>query len=246
MNRCIISYASRGREDYPAGLPRLIEYAMRNGKHGFSQDRPFLILSPELGGQIHSKIRINPHFSPIPLHKDIPYGFKPHIFKVAFDYGYQQVLWMDSTIVTHKSLEPIWDIAAKEGACLFDNPGCPIRFWTSDDCMDAIGCPYGEPEQAMFNETMACAMAFDYSTPKGKKVFDEWYEASNDGVSFAGKGGSTRPEFRAHRHDQSVISWLAQKHQVPLQPYGMLCYNADRPKFPEHILANTGINEPIL
>lgn len=244
--RLIISYATVGRENYPLGIPRLIAYAMEKAKHGFGRDRAFLVISPELAGQYHSKIKINPHFSTIPSHQDVPYAFKPHIFKIGFDHGYEQILWCDSTIVIHKPLDFVWDRAAAEGACLFDNPGCPMRFWTSDDCMDAIGCPYEKPEDAMFNETMACAMAIDYTNPKGKIAFDEWYAASNDGVSFAGKGGSTRPEFRAHRHDQSVISWLAQKHQIPLVPYGTLCYNPDRAKFPEHIMANTGIHEPIL
>lgn len=241
--RCIISFASRGREDYPQGLKRLIPSALKAG-HPCTPEAAFCILSPDLEVETIAGVKINRALPKnFPTHQQVPYGFKPWLFAYAFAKGFEQVLWCDSTIIIHKPLDPIWNGAEAMGAALFDNPGCPMRVWSSDDCMDMIGCPYHEPHQAMFNEIMACAMAIDYTHPKGQAAFDEWFTACNDGVSFAGKGGSTRPEFRAHRHDQSVMSWLAQKHEIPLIPYGALVYHGtDREKFPEHILANTGIH----
>jgi hypothetical protein len=243
MKRAIVSYATLGREDYPRAMKRMAAYARKTN--------PIVdlhLVSPDIAETHVEGVEVYKGNPPgMPAHKDIPYGFKPWLFNLAFQAGYQQVLWCDSTIVIHRDLAPIWNIASAVGACLFDNPGCPMRVWTSDDCMDAIGCPYHEPHQAMFNETMACAMAFDFSNPIGAAIFSEWFAICNDGVSFAGRGGSRRPEFREHRHDQSVISWLAQKYSIPLISYGTLVYNADRPKFQNsYILANTGVIEKIL
>jgi len=241
--RCIISYASFGREPYPLGLPRIIDSAKRNG-HGWDFNNCFLILSPDYPGHEISGVSINkmlPSYIDFPSHQKVPYGFKPWLFKIAFDLGLEQVLWCDSTIVIHKPLDRIWQIAEERGLFVGRNPGCPMRVWTSDDAMDQMGCPYKEPHEAMFDEIAACALAIDIRHETAKKVFKEWFTLCNDGVTFAGRGGSTRPDFRAHRHDQSAMSWLCQKYKVDYEPYGVLCYHSDIPKFPEHILANTGI-----
>lgn len=257
--RCIISWATHGREPYPRGLKRLIPSAIASGHRG--RENGYLIFSPDLDIDTIEGIGINkviPATFPIPSHQRIPYGFKPWLFRLAFSSGFTQVLWCDSTIIIHKPLDQIWDIAAKRGMFVGDNPGCPMRVWTSDDAMYQMGCPFmpeGTPaigaiqQDAMFNEIMACAMAFDLTHPKAKQIFMEWFALCNDGVTFAGRGGSTRPEFRAHRHDQSAISWLTHKYEVEREPYGMLCYfdaikekkEDGTLKFPEHILVNTGL-----
>lgn len=241
--RCIISYASNGREYYPEGLKRLVPSIIKTG-YGRSQDTAFILMSPDIDVEKIEGLKVNRKHPPgFPTHQEVPYGFKPWLFKKAFEFGFEQVLWCDATIIVRQPLNLIWDVAGAVGATLFDNPGCPMRVWSSDDCMDAIGCPYQEPQQAMFNEIMACAMAIDYSHPRGKAAFDEWFAACNDGVSFAGIGGSKRLEFRGHRHDQSVMSWLAHKYAIPRFSYGTLVYHPDREKFPNHILANTGLHE---
>lgn len=244
--QCIISYASMGRENYPQAMKRLILSAINVG-HAVKDEKMMLMVSPDIDVDNVNGILINKTF-PIgmPSHKDVPYAFKPWLFKTAFEMGFEQVLWCDSTIVIYRKLNTIWDIAESLGACLFDNPGCPMRHWTSDDCMEKINCPFSSETSAMFNQIMACSMAFDYSNPRGKESFDEWFDICNDGVSFAGKSGSSRPDFRAHRHDQSVMTWLAQKYGIPLIAHGTLIYNNDRKKYPNHIMANTGVYEPIL
>lgn len=237
IRRCIISYASIGRENYPEGFKRLIPSALRNG-HGTDRDSAIMLISPDIDVDEIAGVKIN-RFNPVvmPLHREVPYAFKPWIFNMAFNFGFRQVLWCDSTIIIHKPLEPIWDIAAQHGACAFDNPGCPQSFYTSDDAADKMGCP----RDAMFDQIMACAMAFDIGHSTGVKAFKRWFALSQDGVTFHGKSGSSRPEFKAHRHDQSAMSWIAHDMGIPLQPYGLLCYACDREKFPQHVLANTGI-----
>jgi hypothetical protein len=240
--RVIISWAKNGREEYVKGLPRLIRSALANG-HRNNIDCGFLIFSPDFktadvdGVQIARKY---PSCYPCPDHQLIPYGFKPWLFHVARCLGFEQVLWCDSTIVVRKPLDFIWDTAEKEGLFVGENTGCPQNIWTSDDSLDAMGCPRDCAE----NQIMACAVGIDFRHPKAQTVFANWEQLSQDGITFQGKGKSTRPEFRGHRHDQSAMSWLCIKHQIPRQSYGILGYheNGDCVKFKETcILANTGL-----
>ena len=239
--RCIISYATYGREPYPLGIPRLIKSGLDN-KHGYSSDSSFLIYSPDALDDSYHGVSINkkfPPYSPVPSHGDIPYGFKPYIFQIAFNLGFHQVLWCDSTIVIHKPLDPVWQIAEERGLFVAANPGCPICVWTSDDALDKMGCP----RDCNLDEIQACAMAIDIRNPKAKAIFTEWMMLCNDGITFAGRGRSTRPDFRDHRHDQSAMSWLTHRESVIHEPYGMLCYHNDIPKFPQNVLANTGLGQ---
>lgn len=251
MRRCIISFASDGREHYSEGIKRLIPSAIGSG-HGGSPDSSFLIISPDLnvseviGVTVHRSL---PHF--MPSHQKVPYGFKPWLFKMAFDCGYDQVLWCDSTIIIHKPLDLIWKLTEERGLFIGDNPGCPQRFFTSDDAMNTMGCPYEKLDDGMFWQIAACALAIDIRHQKARQIFGEWFDLCNDGITFLGRSGSSRPEFRGHRHDQSAMSWLVEKHGIKKEPYGMLCYHHNlfetkedgTPKFPEAILVNTGIGQ---
>ena len=241
MRRCIISWAKDGREYYSQGLKRLIPSAKASGHDG-DFDRQFLIVSPGLKETEISGISIHrdtPSYFTIPAHGDVPYGFKPALFRMAFKSGFDQVLWCDSTIIIYKSLDYIWQEVKERGVFVGDNPGCPLCFWTSDDALTEMGAP----KNCMTDEVMACAIAFDIRHPIAERVFWQWWHYSNDGITFQGKSGSSRPEFRAHRHDQSALSWLTHAHRVQREPYGVVCYHADIPKFPQHILVNTGLGQ---
>ena len=242
--RCIISWATRGREDYPQGLKKLIPSLLKTNT---MEPLGFIIFCPDFEADEFEGVKINrkiPDNFPIPSHQAVPYGFKPWLFRLAFNGGFDQVLWCDSTIVCHKPLDPIWKIMEERGIFAADNPGCPMRVWTADDAMRKMGCPFEKPEDAMFNEIMACALGIDIRHPKSREAFSEWWDLCNDGVTFAGREGSKRPEFRGHRHDQSAMSWLVEKYGIEREAYGRLLYHGtDMQKFPDFILANTGIGQ---
>jgi len=231
----IASFAKRGRENYPSALPRLIDSAI---KAGFKGD--FVMCAPELPAvEIYDNV-LNSPILDLPSHDTVPYGFKPRIMEISHDSGYKKVLWCDSTIFFVKNPEELWE-KADRGVLLFENPGCPENVWTSDDCLAKIGCSI--EEATTITQTMACAMGFDFKNKKAVEVFNEWLEISKDGVSFQGRSLSSRPEFRGHRHDQSVISYLAHKHGIAKIPYGVLSYWNDRQQFNSHI-CNRGIGQP--
>lgn len=236
--RCIISWAVNGREQYTQGLHRLIPSAIDKGGH----DGDFIIVSP---GFPQDKIRhveiVRDSKYYIPTHASVPYGFKPYLFKHAFEAGADQVLWCDSTIVIHKDLGPVWDVAEKRGAALYRNAGCMQATFTADDCLAKMNCTIEHARK--WEQVMACAMAIDFRHAAGKAMFERWYTLCNDGVSFAGRSGSSRPDFNAHRHDQSCVSYLAQCHNIDYVDVGTLVYHNDLGKFQDAIMANTGIGQ---
>jgi hypothetical protein len=230
----IVSYAKRGREDYPSALPRLVQSAKDAGYVG-----DFILCSPDAPDDLAGEV--NERDLPIPPHADVPYGFKTHIVKIARERGYKHVIWFDSTIFVVQDYPRLIHALKDNSVLLFDNPGCPESFWTSDDCLSKIGC---SPDEAMkFNQVMACAMGFDFTTPLANAVFDDWFRFGQDGVSFKGLSGSSRPEFHAHRHDQSVISYIAHARGIKKIPYGFLAYWDDREKF-NSVICNRGIGQP--
>jgi hypothetical protein len=230
----IVSYAKRGREDYPSVLPRLVDAARAAGYQG-----DFLLCSPD--GQGTFVDVPNSRDLPIPDHGTTPYGFKTHLIKIARDRGYKKVIWFDSTINVVRDFSEVIKELESRHVLLFDNPGCPESHWTSDDCLAKIGCSTDEAQK--FNQVMACAMGFDFSSQYATLIFDRWFSFGEDGVSFKGASGSTRPEYRAHRHDQSVISFLAHSFKTKVVPYGFLSYWDDRSKF-NSVLGNRGIGQP--
>lgn len=232
---CVISYASNGRELYTLALQRMVRSVIKHSTKNIG----VLVVSPDADYDAIGPIPVNRWIPNMPTHKDVPYGFKPWLFAAAFNKGCETVIWLDSTIDVVQPLDKIEEITARRGVCAFDNPGCPQRVWCSDDAMDAMGCP----KDANFNQIMACALAINIKHDTGRKIFDEWWKLCNDGVTFAGRGRSTRPDFRDHRHDQAAMSWLLEKHGVEREAYGKLCYWCDRTKFPEAILCNRGVFE---
>jgi hypothetical protein len=232
---CVISFSQNGREAYTVAMHRMAESVIRNVK----QNTAMMLVSPDAGYTSVGPIPVNPWLEGMPQHKDVPYGFKPWLFKAAADQGFENVLWCDSTIFVVQDLQPIFDIIERKGVFAGDNPGCPQRTWCSDDALDMMGCP----RDADFNQIMACSLGISFKNPVGRKVFDEWWKLCNDGVTFAGRGRSTRPDFRDHRHDQAAMSWLLEKHGIEREPYGLISYWCDREKFPQAVLCNRGVFE---
>jgi hypothetical protein len=227
----IVCYAVRGREPYPIGLPRLSQSLRRVGPA-----LSCLFLAPELGRRVDGRenLAFGGACADCPTHAAVPYGFKPYAIRAAAARGFRTVLWCDSAIVFQRDPAPLVAQARAQGVVVFDNPGCPQATWTSDDALLAMGCPLEEARA--FNQVQAGAACFDFDHPVGARVFAEWEALAADGTTFAGRGGSDRPDFRDHRHDQSALSWLARKHGIVPEPQGVLCYHHDRSKFRDRVI----------
>jgi len=232
QNRVYVSYAKRGRENYQQGLPRLAASILA---HDPTAQARFVCPEFQTGAQLTPTASIVDW--EVPPHAQIPYGFKPAIMGQAFSLA-STVMWCDSTITLQADPSALFQKAEHNGVVVFANPGCPMAHWTTDDCLETIGCP--QDKAKTLDQIMACAIIIDYSHPIGKMVFDRWQAHALDGVSFNGGRRSNRLDFRDHRHDQSVLTWVCYSCGITPEPYGALCYYGDREKF-SAIFTNQGL-----
>lgn len=265
--RIVVNFASGGRENYIRGSQRLFDSAIEVGL-----DADMLICSPDLqdsgdyivNGDMTLFLRrrwpTSKEWGDCPSHQYAPYAFKSYIMQEARDMGYEKVMWADSSTVFLKNPEKYWELAEEIGVVLLDNPGCPEATWTSDDCLEHMGC---DKEFAKtFFEIDAFMMIFDFSVPvtdpllwerfgysKNSKpvanmLFDNYFEHSRDGICLLGQSGSTRENFQAHRHDQSIASYFAKLYNILPINYGAWCYaNEVGVKF-NPTFVKVGISQP--
>lgn len=233
--RVLVNFANRGREDYRMGAERLLENCV---SLGFDMDYLFfgpdtpkisedILLSEETGSVLHFRNRYptTKDFGDCPVHLKAPYGFKSYGIQEAKDMGYSQIMYMDSSVVFLKNPEPYWGLAEDIGVVLFDNPGCPESFYTSDDCLEHLGC--SAEEAGKFWMVSAGLILLDFDRPITNKIFDFYFEHSRDDICLQGKSGSTRPEFIAHRHDQSILSYICYREFISKINYGAYSYFSD-------------------
>ena len=250
-NKCIVNYYSKGREEYSRGSQRLVDSLLY---HTFKSD--IIIFTPDKNKDIKSPIPstgcdfslysrnpFNEKYGECLPHKLAPYQFKAFAIQHARELGYEQVAWLDSSIVAVKDPTNHFELASEVGVLLYDNPGCPEATWTSDDCLERMGCDIETARH--FYEVDAAMMIFDFRTTKANEVFDDYFKYCLDTVCLLGESGSTRPDFRAHRHDQSVISYVARiKHAVSPLSYGAWCYGNEIGKF-HPTFSKVGISWPL-
>jgi len=230
--RCIVNFFSHGRERYQFGTERLITSAKNSGL-----ETDILVFSPEFTSEITQSFLFGDvktfvgypkteQFGECPNHLDIPYLFKAFGIQVAKEMGYEQILWCDSSIVFEKNPNHYFELSKELGVITFDNLKEPEDMWTSDDCLEQLGCSVEEAEKIM--QIDAAILFFDFSTQRANDFFNDYINIGNDGISFAGKSGSSRPNFKDHRHDQSVLSYLVKKHYIVPLSYGTWCYREKR------------------
>lgn len=221
---CIISYASYGRENYNQAMLGLIRSINDIRWKG---DTILYSFDGYVDEYMGVKIRLcNSAQTPQPQawsahhHSEIPYQFKPAIFQIAREEGYEKIIWCDSTIKILKDPLPLFQ-QSDSGIIAFENLGHPLWNWISDDAQEQLGI--SAEELKYIPQIMACVIGFDFSKTKANIVFDEWVIKARDGKSFR-DSSSNREGFRAHRHDQAVLSGLLWQHKVGLFPYGQLVY----------------------
>lgn len=218
-NKVIVSFASLGRENYNQAQLRLIKSCIDAGWYG-----DYLIRSLDGYCDHYMGVPITLGSYPPPAiynHAEVPYCFKPNIVKEAIDKGYKQIIWCDSTILLVKPPVGTLAHAAKYGVAAFHNLGHDLLPWVSDHALAKQNI--SESDLPGIKQIMACCICFDIENQMGQQIFNEWYAASRDGVSFQNYK-SERPGFIAHRHDQAVMSLILHKHKIPLLPYGKLVY----------------------
>jgi hypothetical protein len=219
----LISFASKGRENYLQMIERLAKTAKFFNFPGdiilFTKGRE------EIG---HENVLVVPDypttktFGKSKTHQEVPYQFKPFAFQYCREQGYEQVIWMDSSTLILRDVVHVFETLTSMQFMMPDNPGCTEYRFTADDALEKMGCSLEEAKT--FFQIMACVMMMDFRFKRPNEVLDEWLHYSMDGVTFIGAGGSRREDYGGHRHDQSCMSYLLKKRAIPHIPYGLLVY----------------------
>lgn len=228
-NKCVVSFASHGRENYCKFLLGLIRSCnaadwRRNGGDYCIRTLDGYV-DEYLGVPIiNGSFPVTRRYGQCYNQAEAPYQFKVYAILEAMERGFDVVVWCDSSIRMVKDIQPLLDIAKERGVCAFDNLGHPLINWISDIALQQLGIMEWQLRDEQIKQIMACCIIFDFSNPIGVKVFEEWLAASRDGVSFQNGYGSTRPEFKGTRHDQACLSGILWKNKVELMSYGKLVY----------------------
>ena len=106
---------------------------------------------------------------------DVPYSFKICFFREAQRLGYKNVLWLDTSVIVNKRLEPIFSLIEENG-CVYRYSNHPLRIpRVARDNFSPIG-KNGEP----IKHIAAGILGFDLHNPKVKLLLDKWYNLAVD------------------------------------------------------------------
>lgn len=220
MKDVIVSFATKGRENYQGMLLRLIDSCKEHWKGDL------LMYSPDHDLWMYRDVPIH-HSWPDPegiqsfTHKDMPYQFKTALIQKAIELGYERIIWLDSSMQLKKDLTPLFDTPT--GITAFENLGHPTWRYLSDDANIKLD----EYRKAVcLNDNIVDipqiwggAFALDFTKVNTHLRFD-WLKKYSVNGSFK-DSGSTRTGFVAHRHDQSVMSVLFYRF-CNMLPYGQI------------------------
>jgi hypothetical protein len=213
MKDCLVSFSSKGRENYNDKLLRLLDSAIENWKGDY------LIYSPDHELTEYKGIKINkgyptPGQIPSFTHESMPYQFKIALIQQAKEMGYDRIIWLDSSMVIKKD---ITELFGETGISVFHNLGHPLYKYISDKATELLNID----ENALIDieQIWGGALLFDFTKQNATKVFEEICKYSCNG-SFM-EASSQRKGFIAHRHDQAIISVLVHE-KCDMHPYGTI------------------------
>jgi hypothetical protein len=217
MKPLIISFASKGREDYLKMSEKLYASVKEHWKYDYlfytmdgSRDSFEGIKITQITELPQpSKWKCNPH-------SITPYQFKFGLIEHALEMGYNKIIWCDSSISIEKCPLHLLEQSNK-GIMAFHNLGHETINYISDECKKILNCTELD---LLAPQTWGGCIGFDFTKPEVKRIFDEI-------VSYSKKGAfDNTPNYPNHRHDQAVMSVLFHREGIVLYNYGhIVCYN---------------------
>jgi len=245
-----IEPANRGRQGHPSAPPQCV-VSLATADKAYPEYLDRLERSLERVGFAGEFMCWRPGSFPVdcPAHMDVPFAFKPYCLEEAREYGGKLLLWLDSSCVAVRPLEPIFDQIERDGYILFRNGRRRVGEWASDEALGALGV---SRDQAMqMPEVNAAVIGLNTSSPLADSFLEGWLQAAQEGLAFRGvrerlrdqedyqdaKGNrgarvSSDPRVRGHRHDQSVAGVLAARLGMRLSSEGLWVSSGARRRRP--------------
>lgn len=136
-----------------------------------------------------------------PPHVENPYSFKIYAIDRVKRMGYKNILWLDSSVVVRKPLQPVFDMIAHKGY-LMQEAGAYVGAWTNDEALKAFGITR-EEANAMPMYGNAGLLGLNFWSRQAIDFFSRWKWAMEKGL-FIGSWDN-------HRHDMSCGSIIANQ-----------------------------------
>lgn len=151
------------------------------------------------------------------------YAFKIHAIQNAIDRGYRYVLWLDTTMIVVKPLQPLWDCIAEHGWYVCPQAGARLGEYTSDEALAIYGI---DRELAMHIQLPYSGIVGLDMKGIGGDIWREWKKLCEAGAFMGhhhapGRGSagggktvgkvSEDPRVSGHRHDESAIGYVLYK-----------------------------------
>lgn len=205
MKTLLISYASKGREDYHKGLLRLIDSALLF-------DLDIRAYSPDMAMDSYKGVPILR--DSVTPHSEVPYKFKFELIQKAVNDGYKRIVWLDSSLIIKRDLN---DLLNGEGFC-FHNLGHPLYKYISDKAQSNLWL--SDSDLLETPQIWGGAFGLNFNFDIAHKLLDAIIKQAEIG-SF-NEGTSNRQGFVAHRHDQAVMSVLFKRYGIKMYDYGFI------------------------
>ena len=133
------------------------------------------------------------------------------------DYG-EVVFYLDCADVFYPNLVPFLKNNNFESDVILVRGAHPNRDWTKRDCFVYMMC---DEEKYWNHNQLEAGIGFYKKTPKTMKVVREWLEfCKNPNILTDVPNISNLPNFdnfQDHRHDQSVLTNIAVKHDLRIE-----------------------------
>lgn len=128
------------------------------------------------------------------------------------------IVYCDSGIEVIRSLNPLFKICCQQdGIMLFRTHLQLNKKWIKRDCFVLMGCDSPEYWNA---EQLMASFSIYLNNERNRAFVEEWlYYCCNENVVTDMPnicGLNNFPEFKDHRHDQSILSLLAVKHKIEI------------------------------
>ena len=151
-----------------------------------------------------------------PSSMESPQGYKPFCMLEASEAGFNQILWVDSSIVVRANLDPLFHLLSERGYLLFENDHS-VGEYCKDEALATLGIT--REESFEIPSCWSCVVGLDLRHPKAVAFLERWRDLALDGVTFAGpkysgiygwpRTASADPRVKGHRCDQTAASVIA-------------------------------------
>jgi len=154
-----------------------------------------------------------------------PYADKIMSIYNAYKSGYKHILYLDCSIKAIKNTEPIWNYIEEKGYYLYQS-GANCAETCNDHSLFCYGVTRDNAENML--ECASNVFGISLETDFGQQFIEDIAKSVSNGaisgVKFPTEEQrlmeSADPRFKYHRQDQSVISLVAGKLNLPMEKEG--------------------------